>query len=97
MSSILITGIIDHHQYELSHSIPLHIPLRPTMTRCLQNVKLALRCILIQSHGPRTDDGILWLYDEPSGLTDLTEATLAHITIEQLIVISKHSSSIIES
>lgn len=60
------------------------------MTRRKRNVELALRCIILDSHGPRLDDCMLGSHLQSVGLADLIQATFPFEATEQLIEIPKH-------
>ena len=61
------------------------------MTRRKQNVELALRCIILDSHGPRLDDCMLGSHLQSVSLANLIQATFPLEATEQLIEIPKHN------
>ena len=79
-------------QYEaLGRALPFNIPFSARVTRCTQNVELALRCVLPDSHRPRVDDRTLGVHLQSGGLADLIQATFAFVMVEWLLKIPKQN------
>jgi hypothetical protein len=67
----------------VSNSLPLHVPLVPTVVRSLQDVDLLLRTGLghreLQPHRPFLDDGVLFFHHQADAPRHLRETEILHV------------------